>query len=47
MEIVNFFFNDFWHFIMLLLICWSLSPKINISSNSPVTWGNSKPDKNE
>lgn len=27
--VLDFFFNDFWHFIMLLLVCYTLSPKIN------------------
>lgn len=44
MEIVNFFFNDFWHFIMLLLVCWTLSPKIHMNSNCPVTWNGHKKD---
>ena len=38
MEVINFFFNDFWHFVMLLLVCYTLSPKIHMSANSPVTW---------
>ena len=37
MEVVNFFFTDFWHFVMLLLVCWAISPKINIKNNSPVS----------
>lgn len=44
MEIVDFFFNDFWHFCMLLLVCWTLSPKVDVHSNSPISWGRS--DKN-
>lgn len=39
MEVINFFFNDFWHFIMLLLVCLAISPKFNINQNSPVSWG--------
>lgn len=46
MEVVEFFFNDFWHFIMLLLVCYTISPKISIKDNSPVTW-NSKDEKAE
>ena len=38
----DFFFNDFWHFVMLLLVCYTLSPKINVTSNSPVTWNSKK-----
>ena len=34
----EFFFNDFWHFIMLVVLCLSISPKINNSSNSPIKW---------
>lgn len=34
----EFFFNDFWHFAMLVVICLSISPKINNSSNSPIKW---------
>lgn len=41
----EFFFNDFWHFIMLILVCLSLSPKINNSSNSPVKWITGKDDE--
>lgn len=36
----DFFFGDFLHFLMLLLVCWTLSPKINNSSNSPINWNN-------
>ena len=32
----EFFFNDFWHFVMLLLVCVAISPKINNTSNSPI-----------
>ena len=39
MEVINFFFNDFWHFVMLLLVCLAISPKINIKQNSPISWG--------
>lgn len=39
MEVVNFFFNDFWHFVMLLLVCYALSPKIDIKQNTPVNLG--------
>lgn len=42
MEVIDFFFNDFWHFVMLLLVCYTLSPKINVTSNSPVTWNSKK-----
>ena len=42
----EFFFNDLWHFIMLILVCLSLSPKINNSSNSPIKWINGTDDEN-
>ena len=42
----EFFFNDLWHFIMLILVCLSLSPKINNSSNSPINWITGKDDEN-
>lgn len=38
----EFFFNDFWHFVMLILVCLSLSPKINNNANSPVSLWNNK-----
>lgn len=34
MDVINFFFNDFLHFVMLLMVCLALSPKINITQNS-------------
>lgn len=42
----EFFFNDFWHFAMLILVCLSLSPKINNSSNSPIKWITGKDNEN-
>ena len=42
----EFFFNDFWHFAMLILVCLSLSPKINNSSNSPIKRITGKDDDN-
>lgn len=42
----EFFFNDFLHFVMLILVCLSLSPKINNSSNSPIKWITGKDDDN-
>lgn len=39
MEVINFFFNDFWHFVMLLLVCLAISPKFNINQNSPIQLG--------
>ena len=39
MEVINFFFNDFWHFVMLLLVCLAISPKINVNQNPPISWG--------
>lgn len=39
MEVVEFFFCDFLHFIMLLFVCWVLSPKIDIKTNSPTKIG--------
>ena len=36
MEVVEFFFNDFWHFVMLLMVCFALSPKISVKDNCPV-----------
>lgn len=43
----EFFFNDFWHFVMLLLVCYTISPKINNSSNSPIKWITGKDDEDE
>ena len=40
----EFFFNDFWHFVMLILVCLSLSPKINTTVDSPTTVDWSKKD---
>ena len=36
----EFFFENFWHFVMLCCVGWSFAPKINNSSNSPtnVNW---------
>ena len=42
----EFFFNDLWHFAKLNLVCLSLSPKINNSSNSPIKWITGKDDDN-
>lgn len=42
MEVINFFFNDAWHFVMLLLVCYVLSPKISITSNYPVATNSKK-----
>ena len=41
MEVVNFFFTDFWHFVMLLLVCLAISPKISVNQNSPISLGKS------
>lgn len=30
----EFFFNDFWHFVMLLLVCVAISPKISNNANN-------------
>ena len=30
----EFFFEDFWHFVMLLVVCYTLSPKISNSNDS-------------
>ena len=43
----EFFFGDFWHFIMLLLVCYTISPKINNSSNSPIKWITGKDEDDE
>lgn len=43
----EFFFNDFWHFIMLLLVCYAISPKINNNSNSPIKWITGKDEDDE
>ena len=32
MEIIEYFFGDFWHFVELLILCLALSPKITISN---------------
>lgn len=50
MEIVEylceFFFEDFCHFVMLFLVCYAISPKHNITIDSPTDlyWGK-KEDK--
>lgn len=31
--VLDFFFNDFWHYIMLVLLCLALCPKPNISNH--------------
>ena len=33
MEIVQYFFGDVWHFLLLLLVCAVLSPKVTIYNN--------------
>ena len=43
----EFFFNDFWHFIMLLLVCYAISPKISNNSNSPIKWITEKDEDDE
>lgn len=42
----EFFFGDFWHFIMLLLVCYTISPKRNITIDSPTTIDWNKKDEN-
>lgn len=42
----EFFFNDFWHFVMLLLVCYTLSPKIN-NSNESVNIANEKAEEDK
>jgi hypothetical protein len=42
----EFFFNDFWHFVMLLLVCYTLSPKIN-NSNESVNIANEKTEEDK
>lgn len=34
MDIIEFFFCDFWHFVCLLLVCYALSPKIKIDNST-------------
>lgn len=34
MDVIEFFFCDFWHFVCLLLVCYALSPKIKIDNSS-------------
>ena len=39
MDIIYFFFSGpgwFWHFLLLALLCYLISPKININNNGNV-----------
>ena len=37
----EFFFENFWHFIMLLLLCLAISPKI---TNNSTAWNTDTTD---
>lgn len=32
MEYIEYFFEDFWHFVELLIICLALAPKITVNN---------------